>query len=89
MKRRPHRDAERRPLTINLYADAWTSDEILYALFFGLVCGICAGSLNYYILSIRLNPGKEILSAIKRGQFYVVYQPVVDAKSLKMRALKC
>jgi len=30
------------PLTINLYADAWTSDEILYALFFGLVCGICA-----------------------------------------------
>jgi hypothetical protein len=29
------------PLTINLYADAWTSDEILYALFFGLVCGIC------------------------------------------------
>ncbi|MEP9243653.1 CSS-motif domain-containing protein, partial [Enterobacter hormaechei] len=24
------------PLTINLYADAWTSDEILYALFFGL-----------------------------------------------------
>lgn len=76
------------PLTINLYADAWTSDEILYALFFGLVCGICAGSLNYYILSIRLNPGKEILSAIKRGQFYVVYQPVVDAKSLRMTGLE-
>ncbi|HAS1559778.1 cyclic di-GMP phosphodiesterase [Enterobacter asburiae] len=76
------------PLTINLYADAWTSDEILYALFFGLVCGICAGSLNYYILSIRLNPGKEILSAIKRGQFYVVYQPVVDAKSLQMTGLE-
>jgi sensor c-di-GMP phosphodiesterase-like protein len=89
MKSRPHRDAERRPLTINLYADAWTSDEMLYALFFGLVCGIAAGSLNYYILSIRLNPGKEILSAIKRGQFYVVYQPVVDAKELKCAALKC
>lgn len=76
------------PLTINLYADAWTSDEILYALFFGLVCGIAAGSLNYYILSIRLNPGKEILSAIKRGQFYVVYQPVVDATSLRMTGLE-
>lgn len=76
------------PLTIKLYADAWTSDEILYALFFGLVCGIAAGSLNYYILSIRLNPGKEILSAIKRDQFYVVYQPVVDAKELKMRGVE-
>lgn len=72
------------PLTINLYGETWTANELLYALFFGLVCGIAFGSLNYYILTIRLNPGKEILSAIKRGQFYVVYQPVVDAKSLKM-----
>jgi EAL domain-containing protein (putative c-di-GMP-specific phosphodiesterase class I) len=72
------------PLTIKLYADAWTSDEILFALFFGLVCGIAAGSLNYYVLTIRVDPGKEMLNAIKRGQFYVVYQPVVDAKSLNM-----
>lgn len=76
------------PLTLKLYAKAWTSEEMLYALFFGLVCGIAAGSLNFYILSTRLNPGKEILSAIKRGQFYVVYQPVVDAKELKMRGVE-
>ncbi|HCL6945150.1 TPA: cyclic di-GMP phosphodiesterase [Enterobacter cloacae] len=76
------------PLTIKLYAEKWTSDEILYALFFGLVCGIAAGSLNFYILTIRVNPGKEILSAIKRGQFYVVYQPVVDAKDLQMRGVE-
>lgn len=73
------------PLTINLYAQEWTSDEILFALFFGLICGIAAGTLSYYILSIRLNPGKEILTAIKQGQFYVVYQPVVDAAHLKMQ----
>jgi len=76
------------PLTIKLYAEAWTTDELLFALFFGLVCGIAAGSLNYYILTIRLNPGKEILTAIKLGQFYVVYQPVVDAKALKMRGVE-
>ncbi|HDR2890590.1 TPA: cyclic di-GMP phosphodiesterase [Enterobacter asburiae] len=76
------------PLTINLYAEQWTMDELLFALFFGLVCGIAAGSLSYYILTIRLNPGKEILTAIKRGQFYVVYQPVVDAKELKMRGVE-
>src|SRR5690606_21091278 len=27
------------PLTIKLYAEAWTTDELLFALFFGLVCG--------------------------------------------------
>ena len=31
------------PLTIKLYAEEWTSDEILFAVFFGLVCGIAAG----------------------------------------------
>lgn len=76
------------PLTIHVYAEAWTTDEVLYALFFGLVCGIAAGLLNFYILTIRLNPGKEILTAIKRDQFYVVYQPVVDAQSLKMTGLE-
>jgi len=76
------------PLTINLYAETWTKDELLLALLFGLVCGIAAGSLNFYILTIRINPGKEILTAIKLGQFYVVYQPVVDAKELKMRGVE-
>lgn len=57
-------------------------------MFFGLVCGIAAGLLNFYILTIRLNPGKEILTAIKHDQFYVVYQPVVDAQSLRMTGLE-
>jgi len=76
------------PMTINLYAQEWTTDEILFALFFGLICGIAAGTLSYYILTIRLNPGKEILMAIKRGQFYVVYQPVVDAAKLEMQGVE-
>lgn len=76
------------PLTIRLYAEPWTSDELLFALLFGLVCGIAAGSLNFYVMTIRLNPGKEILTAIKRGQFYVVYQPVVDAKALNMTGVE-
>lgn len=73
------------PLTIKLYAESWTTYEILFALLFGLICGIAAGTLTFYILTIRLHPGKEILTAIKRGQFYVVYQPVVDGKELTMQ----
>ena len=33
-------------------------------------------------MTIRMRPGREILSAITRGQFYVVYQPVVHASDL-------
>lgn len=76
------------PLTINLYAESWKAESLLFALLFGMISGIAAGTLSYYILTVRLNPGREILTAIKRDQFYVVYQPVVDAKELKMRGVE-
>lgn len=79
---------KRVPVTIQIYAESWTREELLYAIFFGLVCGIATGTLSYYLLALRLNPAKEILTAIKRGQFYVVYQPVVDATTLRMTGLE-
>ncbi len=37
---------------------------------------------------VRMRSGKEILTGIKRGQFYVVYQPVVDAQKLEMQGME-
>ncbi|MGK9172176.1 cyclic di-GMP phosphodiesterase [Yokenella regensburgei] len=73
------------PLTIYLYAKKWKAEDIQFATLFGVVSGIVAGMLAAYVLSIHLRPGKEILTAIKRDQFYVVYQPVLDATDLKVR----
>ena len=75
------------PLTVNVYAQAGQPMNCSTRCF-RPVCGIAAGLLNFYILTIRLNPGKEILTAIKHDQFYVVYQPVVDAQSLRMTGLE-
>ncbi|WP_333494490.1 cyclic di-GMP phosphodiesterase [Kluyvera sp. CHPC 1.251] len=68
------------PLEVYLYSNALNSDNSLYSILLGLTCGLIGGLLCLYILAIRSRPGKEILSAIKHGQFYVAYQPVVDAK---------
>lgn len=69
------------PLEVYLYSNASSTDNSLYALLLGLACGLIGGMLCFYILTIRSRPGKEILSAIKHRQFYVVYQPVVNAKN--------
>ena len=76
------------PLKIQLYADSWTYNDVVYALLLGSMSGIIAALLCYYISSIRLKPGREILVAIKREQFYVVYQPVVDTQTLRVTGLE-
>lgn len=76
------------PMTIRLYATNWTLQELWYALLLGGMGGTLAGLLCYYILSFRLRAGKEILIGIKREQFYVVYQPVVNTESLEVTGLE-
>lgn len=50
------------PLTIKVYAQKWTPYEILFALLFGLICGIAAGTLSFYILTIRLHQERDPFS---------------------------
>lgn len=76
------------PLVINLYAESWTMEDLVFALLFGLMCGTSIGVLCFYWLMTRANPRKEILTAIKQNQFHVVYQPVVDASDLQMRGVE-
>ncbi|MBJ4720680.1 cyclic di-GMP phosphodiesterase, partial [Salmonella enterica subsp. enterica serovar Anatum] len=46
------------------------------------------GFICYFIYALRTRPGKEILTAIKHEQFYVVYQPVVDTRTLSVTGLE-
>ncbi|MCE0848154.1 cyclic di-GMP phosphodiesterase [Buttiauxella sp. A2-C1_F] len=76
------------PMKIALYGKTWPVEDIQISILTGLVFGILGGALCAYFLTVRLRSGKEILMGIKRGQFYVVYQPVVDAKELKMSGVE-
>ncbi|MCS2162759.1 cyclic di-GMP phosphodiesterase [Scandinavium sp. H11S7] len=76
------------PLTVNVYGDAWAVENMQYSLLMGVMCGLLSGLLCYYVLTVRLRPGREITTAIKRNQFSVVYQPVVDAQDMQIRGVE-
>lgn len=76
------------PLTLYLYAEEWRKEDAQFAALLGATVGMLMALLTAYVLYTRLRPGKEILTAIKREQFYVVYQPVVNAKSLKVSGVE-
>ncbi|WP_260863858.1 cyclic di-GMP phosphodiesterase [Citrobacter sp. Marseille-Q6884] len=76
------------PLKIRLYTDEWTYNDVWYAIMLGCMAGAIAALLCYYIYTVRLRPGKEILEAIKHDQFYVVYQPVMEMQTLEVKGVE-
>lgn len=72
------------PLSLWMYADRWTPQDIQLALLPALMAGLLAGLLSALLLHRRLRPGRDIVQAIKHDHFYVVYQPVVDASTLRV-----
>jgi EAL domain-containing protein (putative c-di-GMP-specific phosphodiesterase class I) len=53
-----------------------------------VVCGLLAGLVSYYVLTLKSDPRKAILLGIKNNQFYVVYQPVVKADTLRISGIE-
>lgn len=76
------------PLMVYLYANSWLAESMQLALLLGVVCGLLAGLLSYYILTVKSDPRKELLLAIKNDQFYVVYQPVVRSETLQISGVE-
>ncbi|MCT4702470.1 cyclic di-GMP phosphodiesterase [Enterobacteriaceae bacterium H20N1] len=76
------------PIKIHLYGTSWPLEDIQLSLLTGLIFGLFSGVICSYFLCVRMRPGKEILIGMKRGQFYVVYQPVVDAQKLEMQGIE-
>lgn len=76
------------PVTLYLYAEKWRSEDVQFAALLGATIGMLAGLLSAFVIYTQLRPGREILTAIKRDQFYVVYQPVIGAKDLKVTGIE-
>ncbi|EKM5760486.1 cyclic di-GMP phosphodiesterase [Cronobacter turicensis] len=76
------------PLKLYLYGDTMPAEDRHLALLLGLLIGVLGGALTVILLALRARSGREILSAIKRNQFFVVYQPVVDAATRQIRGVE-
>ncbi|EPA9747618.1 cyclic di-GMP phosphodiesterase [Cronobacter malonaticus] len=76
------------PLKLYLYGDTMPAEDRHLALLLGLLIGVLGGVLTVILLTLRARSGREIVSAIKRNQFFVVYQPVVDAATRQIRGVE-
>ncbi|EOU9529352.1 cyclic di-GMP phosphodiesterase [Cronobacter dublinensis] len=76
------------PLKLYLYGDTMPAEDRHLALLLGLLLGVLGGVLTVVLLALRARSGREIVSGIKRNQFFVVYQPVVNAATRQIRGVE-
>ncbi|MGX2008630.1 cyclic di-GMP phosphodiesterase, partial [Enterobacter asburiae] len=53
------------PLKVYLYANSWLSENTQFSLLPGVMCGLLAGLVSYYVLTLKSDPRKAILLGIK------------------------
>ncbi|MER0125500.1 cyclic di-GMP phosphodiesterase [Franconibacter daqui] len=76
------------PMQIYLYGNVWPAQDIQLSVLLGILSGLLGGVLTGYLLYTRSRSGKEILIGIKRHQFFVMYQPVVESRELRMTGVE-
>lgn len=64
------------PIKILIYHTSLTADDIRMTLLGGLLLSGLVGILAYYILITSQSAEAEILRGIRRGEFFIEYQPV-------------
>ena len=69
------------PMKLMLYGETLPSRDINLVLLAGLLLALLSGGGCFLIISLRIHPGKEILLGIKRGEFHVEYQPVIEVST--------
>ncbi|PIJ49450.1 phage resistance protein [Erwinia sp. OLTSP20] len=76
------------PVTFNIYGEALSSRDLHLILVTALLLSLLMSSVWYLLMTLRLQPGKEIMLGIKRGEFHVEYQPVIEAASGRVYAVE-
>lgn len=69
------------PLTLYLYGEALPRRDIHIILLSGLLMGVLITCSCFLMFTLRMRSGKEIMLGIKRGEFHVEYQPVIETRS--------
>ncbi|ROR07769.1 cyclic di-GMP phosphodiesterase [Erwinia sp. JUb26] len=69
------------PLTLYFYGETLPARDVHVILLAGLLLSIIAAFACFLVLLLRQRQGKEIQQGMKRGEFHVEYQPVIEASS--------
>lgn len=72
------------PIKLYIYGRTWSAEDVALSILAGILLGLSGGCLCGYILYSRQRSGKEILQGMRRNQFYIVWQPVVESTHLSL-----
>ncbi|WP_047608365.1 cyclic di-GMP phosphodiesterase [Rahnella aquatilis] len=76
------------PFSIRLYSPALTHANVFFTFSGGLLLSLLVCALIYHSLLNRHNLEREVLRGLKDKEFFVEYQPVIDARSLKVTGVE-
>lgn len=76
------------PIKILIYHNSITKNDIRMTLLGGLLLAGLVGILAYYILITKKSAEAEILRGIRRGEFFVEYQPVFRSHNQTISGLE-
>ncbi|MFS2224487.1 cyclic di-GMP phosphodiesterase [Pantoea sp. B65] len=69
------------PITFYLFGPELPQRDVNIILLTGLLLAVLVTSSCFLLLTLRLRPGKEIMLGIKRNEFHVEYQPLIEAST--------
>ncbi|WP_312581628.1 cyclic di-GMP phosphodiesterase [Atlantibacter hermannii] len=76
------------PIQLYVYGKTWSVEDVLLSVLAGTLFGLGGGVVCGYILYNRQRSGKEIMQGMRRNQFYIVWQPVVESEGLTMTGVE-
>jgi EAL domain-containing protein (putative c-di-GMP-specific phosphodiesterase class I) len=76
------------PIKLLIYHNSLTADDIRMTFLGGLLLAGLVGILVYYILMASRSAEAEILRGIRRGEFFVEYQPVFRSHDRSISGLE-
>lgn len=76
------------PITLYLFGEVLPIRDIQLVLLGGLLLSLIISFIFFIAFNIRQHPGKAILDGIKRGEFHIEYQPVINAKTGDMYGME-
>ncbi|CAK9885410.1 MAG: putative cyclic di-GMP phosphodiesterase PdeN [Candidatus Erwinia impunctatus] len=76
------------PVTLRLYGSILADQDLLLLLLCAVVFSMLTTGCYFLLITRRVHPGRDILLGMKRGEFHVVYQPIIDTRTGNVFALE-
>jgi sensor c-di-GMP phosphodiesterase-like protein len=76
------------PLEIRLYNSSISNGQLRTVLVIALLFSLLLCLLLYYSQLNRFSPGRELLRSMQFGDFFVEYQPIIDAKTYQISGVE-